>query len=300
MSRIRQKSFVPVLLALVIALVWFGLRQGWFEKDDPAAKNPRSAKTGQTPATTVTNKAPDADSPHLVLGTPVDNTPADDHLLLKSQYALSYNPRLVSANWVAWRLERASFGKVGRHAGKFAVDTDIPAGMPRASHEDYTGSGYDRGHLCRSLDRTDKAANNLATFLMSNIIPQTHDLNAGPWLKLEDYAASLATDTGKVLYIVAGGAYKADCRRIGENRVAVPDRVWKIIAVLDPGQSVTDIGPKTRLIAVMMPNGTGIGRHDWRRYRVSVDSVEETSGYDFHRRIPSGLQETLEARVDNL
>lgn len=300
MSRNRKNSLIPVLLAIIIALVWFGLRNGWFEKEPRARNDAPTTKNGTTRSQVVTNAAPDSDSPHLVLGTPVDNTPEDDCLLTKPQYALSYNPRLVTSNWVAWKLTAASFGKTGRHAGKFAVDTDIPAGMPRANHEDYSGSGFDRGHLCRSLDRTDNAANNLATFLMSNIIPQTHDLNAGPWLRLEDYAASLANDNGKILYIVAGGSYRPDAPRIGKNRVAVPDQVWKVIAVLDRGQTVADIGPKTRLIAISMPNTRGIARHDWRRYRISVDAVENLSGYDFHRRLPVALQETLEERVDNL
>ncbi len=296
MSR-RRHSWIPLLIALVIALAWYGYRSGWF-----------SPRTTSVPAT-VTAGSPDAEraaqtyeSPHLALGTPVDATPEDDHIIIKPQFVLSYKGEIVSPAWVAWRIDTSSYGAVPRYTGKFRIDTDLPAGLPRATHDDYTGSGYDRGHLCRSLDRTDTAENNLATFLMSNIIPQTHDLNGGPWLKLEDYCASLARDSGKTVWIIAGGRYTPDAARIGANRVAVPVSSWKVVAILDRGIDPARIESKNgiRLIAIDMPNTRGIIRHDWKRYRLSVDEIEARTGYDFFGRLPLALQDELEARVDSL
>ncbi len=51
---------------------------------------------------------------------------------------------------------------------------------------DYSGSGYDRGHLCPSKDRSSSEEANRETFLMSNMQPQTPKLNQKTWKYLED------------------------------------------------------------------------------------------------------------------
>ena len=40
------------------------------------------------------------------------------------------------------------------------------------SSTSYSGSGFDRGHNCPSADRTGSVADNTATFLISNMMPQ--------------------------------------------------------------------------------------------------------------------------------
>ena len=44
-------------------------------------------------------------------------------------------------------------------------------------------------------ERTRSPEDNRATFLLTNILPQTHDLNGGPWLRLEEHCRELATMT---------------------------------------------------------------------------------------------------------
>ncbi|APR86650.1 sugar-non-specific nuclease NucA [Minicystis rosea] len=234
---------------------------------------------------------------HLALGAPTDADPTDDWLVIKPQYALSYNPKRLGANWVSWELNASYFGGEPRHKGKFIVDDSLPPEFYRVHHEDYSNSDYDRGHMVRSEERTRSRADNNATFLMTNILPQRHDLNAGPWLRLEEHCQSLAQNDRKEMFITAGPIYGTNPETIGHG-VAVPESFFKIVVVLDRGQGPADVSAATRVIAVIMPNVMGIMDQPWWRYRTSVAEIERRTGYHFLGRVPEDVRRTLEAKVD--
>ena len=104
---------------------------------------------------------------------------------------MSYNGNEGKANWVAWTLKSSDLGPVPR-SNDFREDRDLPSSFRKADSDDYKGSGFDRGHLCPSEDRTTQFYLNQETFLMSNMIPQTPELNRGPWKFLEEYCRKLA------------------------------------------------------------------------------------------------------------
>ncbi|MDQ1267038.1 MAG: endonuclease mitochondrial, partial [Bacteroidota bacterium] len=135
--------------------------------------------------------------PHLEFGIPKDSDSTDDYIIERPQYALSYNEHLGCPNWVSWNLESKYFGDVDRYKGKFITDTSLPTKYYHVKDDDYKNSGFDRGHIVRSEERTATIADNKATFILSNIVPQTHDLNAGPWLKLEYHCQKLSVDSTK-------------------------------------------------------------------------------------------------------
>jgi endonuclease G len=241
-----------------------------------------------------------AASVHLELGVPEDGDASDDRILIRPQYTLSYNPERNVANWVSWQLEARWFGDVPRHKGKFMEDPELPAGLYRVKHDDYTGSGYDRGHMVRSEERTRTAEDNKSTFLMTNILAQTHDLNAGPWLRLEEHCEQRARRQGRQLFVMAGGVLargKKGMKTIGHD-VAVPETFWKIVVELDPGQGAGNVAVETPVIAVMMPNDTGIMGEGWEKYRTTVDEIEKRTGYDFLTAVENGVEEVIEARKE--
>lgn len=55
---------------------------------------------------------------------------------------------------------------------------------------------------------------------------------------------------------------------------------------------------KTRMIAVVMPNDQSID-HDWTKYRVSVEDVEELTGYRFFPDIPDEITSVIKAEADS-
>ena len=58
----------------------------------------------------------------------------------------------------------------------------------RASTTDYTGSGYDRGHLAcdAAFDWSEESLE--ATYSLANVIPQARIVNRYTWIKAERYA----------------------------------------------------------------------------------------------------------------
>lgn len=243
-------------------------------------------------------KPPVTSSVHLTLGNPSSATASllnpDNYLMVKPQYALSYNNSKHSPNWVSWQLNTSWLGSV-RRSNNFRPDDSLPSGWYQVVPGDYNGSGFDRGHMAPSGDRTNTLDANSATFLMTNILPQAPANNRGPWEQLESYCRSLVQQ-GKELYIVAGGYGKK--RTLPGSNVVVPTDTWKVIVVLQPNAGIQSITNQTRVIGVAMPNIEGIKDVDWRTYRVSVDAIESATRYDFLTNVPESVQKVLESRVD--
>lgn len=242
-------------------------------------------------------KPEQSSSIHLMLGNPSGATadPANftNYLLVGEISAISYNDDRGSANWISWRTTRSDLGdKIPRP--DFRPDPRLPDDFQRIGHYDYSGSGLDRGHLVPSADRFADRKQNEQTFYLSNIVPQTKDLNQFPWEKLESYARYLAR-RGSDIYTIAG--VYGDKGRL-RRKVTIPTNCWKILLVLKKGQGSNNIDQNTRVIAVDMPNIDGIENDGWEKYKVSVRSIEQKTGYNFFDQLASELQDILETRID--
>jgi endonuclease G len=237
-------------------------------------------------------------SVHLTMGNPsgavTDTSFPTNYLMEKAQYAMSYYRDNGTPNWVSWHLATSWLGSTPRQ-DDFRADTTLPAGWYQVGASSYSGSGYDRGHMCPSGDRTATVADNSATFLMTNMIPQAPDNNQQTWASLETYCRTLAGQ-GNELYIISGGQGVSGF--INSGHVAVPTNTWKVIMVLPSGSNdVSRVTTSTRLIAVVMPNQNGISTN-WRNFRVSVDYVESITGYNFFANVPDSVENTIESIID--
>jgi len=236
---------------------------------------------------------------HLTMGNPSQATAqisnADNYLMRKQGYALSYNSSKGIPNWISWQLNRDWLGGLQRQ-NDFRPDPDLPSEWYSVKPFDYNRTGYDKGHMAPSGDRTKDAAINSETFLMTNIVPQARDNNRGTWRVLEEYSRGLVK-AGKELYIISGGI--GEKKKLAKGKVSVPDRVWKIVVVLDrPGQGVSGVNVNTRAIAVDMPNENKIAP-DWRKYLTTIDRLESETGYDFLSNVSESIQQSIESRVDD-
>ncbi len=242
-------------------------------------------------------------SEHLVLGNPTSadttvSTPTN-YLMVKTQYVLSYNRDKSEPNWTAWHLSSTWLGSTPRQ-DDFRADNTLPTGWYQVGGTSYSGSGYDRGHMCPSADRTSSVADNSATFLMTNMIPQSANNNQGPWAALEDSCRNFVSQ-GCEVYIYSGGYGSQGF--INNGHVNVPTYTWKVIVVLTNGTN--DLGrvtTSTRVIGVWMPNSDALISRTapWKNFRVSVDYIETQTGYNFLSNVSTSIQATIESRVDNL
>lgn len=240
---------------------------------------------------------------NLALGNPSGALPGPDSkdpnnlLVQRPAFALSYNQANGGPNWVSWHLSQSDRGKTGR-SENFRPDPLLPP-ESQIRPTDYRGSGYDRGHLCPSGDRTaDKEANS-STFLMSNMLPQTPELNRQLWRKFEEYCRSQLRSGANEIYIVTGGT--GSVGRIGKGKVNVPASFWKVAVILPTGDGdLGRINANTRVVSILAPNQKGpeIGGGDWRTYLTSVDKIEAATKLDLLSNVPAELQKIIEARID--
>ena len=240
---------------------------------------------------------------HILMGNPsnADQQP-DNYLMVKPEYALSYNRAAGIANWASWHLD-AQWASGRIEERPFRPDPKVPPAAPwyRVLDSDYEGTGFDRGHLVPDADRQMSRPINQATFLMTNIIPQAPDNNQGPWVRFETYLRTLLP--ANEIYIVAGGVGSGGTSDAGSmttiagGHVTVPAKTWKVALVLPQadGDDLRRVSAATRTIAVIMPNTQGIPGDPWDKYLTTVDAVEKETGYDFFSNIPNEIEEPIEA-----
>jgi endonuclease G len=247
---------------------------------------------------TVNGPLPNEDP--LIFGNPSNATPntADEnnYLMVKPQYTLSYDRSEATPNWVAWRLDSSWIGGTPRQ-DDFRPDTTLPLGWYQVTDQDYSGSGYTRGHMCPSGDRTNSIPNNSATFLMTNMVPQIAENNTGSWEDFESYTRSLAL-SGNEIYVISGGS--GSVGTIAQGRVTVPKYTWKVVLILPNGENdVQRVTRATRAFGIIVPNFLPLNTNaPWRQFRVTVDAVEILTGYDFFTAVPKNTQELIERRRD--
>ena len=166
-------------------------------------------------------------SQHLLFGNPSDARNTTDlavadknnYLLEKAQFATAYDDSKKTPKWVSWQLNKKWLSDTPRSDSTFIEDPSIPESWGRIEDGDYAGSLYSKGHLLPSSQRTNSEKDNIATFLLTNVVPQHFDNNnlflgeipdSPAWTSFDDFLKQITqndpiTDTSKELYVVAGG-----------------------------------------------------------------------------------------------
>lgn len=264
-----------------------------------AVASDAQARTANTNVNINVN-APSPNDDPLLFGNPsgatTDTANENNYLMNKPQYSLSYNRGTATPNWVAWRLDSSWVGTAQRQ-DDYRPDPALPAGWYQVQDNDYSGSGYDRGHMCPSGDRTRSVADNSATFLMTNFIPQLAANNQGPWNDFENYCRTMATQ-GNEIYIFSGG--RGNAGTIAQGRIVIPQVTWKVVLIIPNGNDdLTRVTRAARAFGIIVPNQPPLSSSaPWRQFRVTVNEVENLTGYNFFSNIPKNTQEIIERRRD--
>jgi endonuclease G len=237
----------------------------------------------------------------MQLGNPTGataNTNNHDHYLIqRTVEAMDFSDNLGEPNWASWDLTAGDIGSSGR-SSSFFTDTNLPTDFYRVTTGDYTDSGFDRGHMCDSDDRTDNTTDNKLVFFMSNIVPQTADNNEGPWEVLETYCRTRA-QAGDELLIICGPSDFTGSRISPSGKASIPGYTWKI-AVDVPGgtgTALSRITTSTPVIAVRVPNIAGIRSVNWSNYITSVNAIQTDTGYNFFSALSPSIAAVLRAKV---
>jgi endonuclease G, mitochondrial len=271
-------------------------------------RQPASAAGGT--AAPVPAPASVVSTPNMLLGNPSSATadPANrnNYLMLKPYFALSYNDANGVPNWVSWRVTRADLGNAPRKQ-VFDPDPDLPAGFKVVASRDYSGSGFDRGHMCPHNDRSANIEMSYSTFVMTNIVPQAPNVNQKAWNQLEDYCRNLVRRRDDHLYVITGPLGRGGRgslglkETIGSGKVVVPSDCWKLVVIVpDSGgdDDLAKITAATRVLTVIMPNDNDAVGQAWAQYRTTPADVEQRTGYHFFDRLPPDVAAALRQKVD--
>lgn len=233
-----------------------------------------------------TPDTPSADRTYTDLELPAAQQRLPEQILRRTAYTVSYNRDTRQPNWVAWHLTAEHVdGPYKRKGQKFREDEEVD--LPRAIDRDYVNSRFDRGHMCPSGDCRWSEDAQRESFLLTNVCPQSHGLNAGDWNEMEQACRRWAERYGS-LYIVCGPLfYKNSHRTIGKNRVAVPDAFFKVVLRL--GESPCAIGFIYKNEPGNRPKGD---------YVNTVDEVERITGFDFFPALDDKVEDKIEGVAD--
>lgn len=222
----------------------------------------------------------------------------NNYLIERTVEAIGYSAYYCEPLWASWDLTSGDVGGSGRNSS-FYTDTNLPAGYYRVKTGDYTGSGFDRGHMCPSADRTDTTNNNKLVFFMSNIIPQEADNNQGIWGDFEDECRTIA-NAGNELIIMCGPHTFSGAKINTNGPVFIPGYTWKIAVVvpLGAGTALSRVTNSTRVIAINVPNISGIYSTPWTNFLTSASVIETNTGFTFFTAVSSNIAEVLRAKVD--
>lgn len=197
-------------------------------------------------------------------------------------FTINFNKKNKTPNYVAWELIGNKAQGEKSRSNKFWTDPEID-GCP--SKNDYTRSGYDRGHMCPSGEQKWSHEAMEDCFVMANICPQDHELNNKAWKTLENKERQWAKRDSAIM-IVSGPVYSdADTKRIGNAGVRVPGAFFKVL--------LAPYVENPRGIAFVYPNMIAPG--NMQDYAMSIDELEKIIGYDFFPSLPDDIEEKVES-----
>ncbi len=142
--------------------------------------------------------------------------------------SICYDYGYKSAKYVAYTLDGELINKVNiEERPNFYREREIPREY-QILYSDYTGSGYDRGHLAPDADFDYNEEDLRLIYSLANIIPQDPNVNRYFWTKAE-YQERLVAATLGELSVINGVVFDEKPDYIGENRIAVSKAFWKIL-----------------------------------------------------------------------
>lgn len=214
--------------------------------------------------------------------------PRGDQIVKHFAFTLAYDEETEQAEWVIHRLtaKYVTQGKE-RRTDDFREDDKVSTGS--ATLEDYSRTGYDRGHLAPAADfKWDKQAMS-ESFYFSNMSPQLPAFNRGIWNRLEQQVRDWAVSETDLI-VVTGPVFKNTTTTVGINEVAVPDYYFKAILDVHP--------PHYKAIGFILKHEKS--NLPLQLLAVSIDSVESFTGIDLFPGLPDEMEVPLEAETNVL
>ncbi|RXP60886.1 DNA/RNA non-specific endonuclease [Lutibacter sp. HS1-25] len=212
-------------------------------------------------------------------------TSTTNQIIKHPYFTVSYSEKNEQAEWVAYKITSNNYNKSIERTNDYREDPYVKT--QSASPKDYSGSGYDMGHLAPAHDMGHNITAMSESFYLSNISPQKASFNRGIWKSLEG-KISYWSSFNDSIYVVTGPILDNPIEHIGENKVTVPRAFYKTLLAFKNG--------KIKAVAFIMPNEKS--DKSIYTYAVPIDKVEEVTGIDFYYNLDKIIQDSLEANIN--
>ncbi|MEQ8910296.1 MAG: DNA/RNA non-specific endonuclease [Vicingaceae bacterium] len=223
-------------------------------------------------------------SPHLRF----EADPIEDFVLYQG-FVVNFNQTQKVPNYTIHRITPEQLqeknGIRAQRSNYFIVDERVE--VYSAKRSDYYKSGYDRGHYVPAGDFVYSQELKDETFTYTNVSPQLKELNRYGWKYLEAAIREKVLEWNCVAFVVTGSLFKAGNKTIGENKVGVPDQLYKIAFYPD----------SMRMYAFRMNNSTEEYSGSLESYQFTVDELEALSQVDFFEKLKDEDESRLESEI---
>ncbi len=262
-----------------------------------ACRTPRRAAP---PPRTATSPAPDL-APRVswgeglcYAGDPV-TAPAGPAVAIldKTWFRIGYAEAHANPAWVCYAIGPAA-DLQAYPTRRFRRDDATAA---RITHDDYTHSGFDRGHMAPRFAISSRFGQpgNDATFVMSNVCPQFHEFNDGHWGDLEEWIAGAkrgarfvegwADHYGRA-WVIVGPIFEGPRTTLPNAPVRVPSAFYCLV--------IDETDGRPRALAFILPN-IDSRAPELEPFLATVDEVERRTGFDFFAALPDDVESALES-----
>jgi endonuclease G, mitochondrial len=220
---------------------------------------------------------------HCLHGCPVGSN-AENHLIIRPIYALSYNTQNKVADWAAYRVTADSIGIASSLSRAAIVDGYVEDTLSAADFDNAEEGGLARAQLVPLVNFAGTPYWNEVNYL-SNAVARSRNLSQGAWYGLEWSIRNLVNRENEV-YVLTGPIFKeAPTVSSLETQTPhrVPDAFFKII-VSDNDQATAFIFDQDLPVHVHHCDN-----------RASIEEIERATGLQFfpeNPRLVSGELDT--------
>ena len=212
-------------------------------------------------------------------------------------YTHLYDKTMYTSMWTAYRVRESLMGSGSLSSWEYSpkITQSYQGNLCSHSYND----DYSRGHLIPNASRNGSTTMQEQTYYVTNSVPQVHNgFNNGIWSSLENALQTIAQS--EEIYIVTGVAFN----KVGESktikyttakddskRVPVPNYFYKVVLrVKKSGSTVTDASA----VGFWFEH-KAYTNDSFTIYDVSVDQIEQWTGFDFFVNLPNALERSAES-----
>lgn len=217
-------------------------------------------------------------------------------------YTCLYDTQYMVSLWTAYPLNSSHMGSLPR-PDDWSYNPSLDSSLqPNLLKHSYSRSTYSRGHMIPNGSRNGNSTMQKQTFYVTNQVPQIqNNFNSGIWSSLEDAVQGLVKGNSEEVYVVTGVAFN----KVGESKTInyvsptddssqkcpIPNYFYKIVLrVKTSGSTVTS----AKTIGFWMDH-RAYTNDSYVNYTVSVDQIEQWTGFDFFVNLPDNLENAAEA-----